>query len=239
MKIAREALISHLRRIHCEGLLPDIVLSGQFQGVGISVDRLVLVTVGPLDKAEPLPGETGITNLGMLLKVLDSMIDDEVSFSIEGQFIVIGAHDRTFKLVTSNPRSIGTKVSDETKDKISSLVPSTAEWHALEHRFVEGTLKASGILRAEAVTFEVRSLGALLRVGDPRMNVADFELPDYKSAAGYDLSVASSHIVPVFKQLSDFTKAQMALTGPDSVVAIREGGYTYYVSSYKEEEKKA
>lgn len=239
MLIGRQALRTHLGHLYVDGLLPDMCLSDKFVGAGASVDRQVMVVSGPIDKADPLVTETGVTNLGLFLKVLDSMNDDDISISVEDRFIVVTAHDRVFRLVTSAPRVIGTRIEPELKEKVLQLIPATAEWHSLEHSFVDGVLSASSILKADTMDLAVGTAGSTLGVGDPRLNVAHFDLPSIKATVMYNLLLSTSAFVPVLKQLSDFTKAQIALTGPDSVIAIREGVFLYIVSPNKPEDKKA
>lgn len=238
MNIERRVLIDHLSHIYTDGLLPDIVLSGQFQGVGASIDRQVLVITGPLEKSDPFSEAIGITNLGLLIKVLDSMEDDQISLSIEDRAIVAASHDRVFRLVTSAPRVIGTRIDEAIQAKVLELVPPTADWRPLEHRLVTGVLSAARILSAEVIKLSVSSAGGVMIVGDPRLNVGQFELPDLKSAVEYSLLLSASALVPVFKQLVDFTKVQMTLTGPDSVIAIKEGSYTYVISPDRPETPK-
>lgn len=231
MRIARKAFVTHLQHLNCGGLLPDIALTGQFIGVGATVgDRGVMVMSGPVEKADPLSEEIGVTNLELFIKVLQSMEDDEVSLNIEDRFIVVAAHDRTFKLITSAPRVLGTRIDDDMKVKILQLIPATAEWNSLEHRFVEGVLSAAQILKAEVLILTIGPTGGYMEVGDPKINVARFDLPDLKAPSEYQLLLSAAYMVPVLKQLTDFTKAQIVVTGPESVIAVREGGFTYIVS---------
>jgi len=119
------------------------------------------------------------------------------------------------------------------KDKILGLIPSNVTWRSLEHRFVAGVLSAASILKAENMDLAVGKSRSSLGVGDARLNAAHFDLPDIKADSEYTLLLSSSAFIPVLKQLSDFTKAQIAITGPESVIAIREGAYLYIVSPNK------
>lgn len=233
MLIDRKALVAHLGHIRCEGLLPDAVLSGQFISAGASADRQVMVLAGGMPKVDPLAEEVGVTNLELLNKVLESMDDDNINLTVENGFIVVTAHDRTFRLVTAAARVIGTRIDQQLVDRIRALVPDNAPWGNLEHQFVRGVMKAASILKADVMTLSVGPNGSSLGVGEERLNIARFDLPAFKDAQSYELTLPKTVMVPVLTQLTDFTKAQMCLTGPDSVIAIREGTYTYIISPDK------
>jgi hypothetical protein len=235
VKIDRKKLTSHLEHIHCGGLLPDVVLSGQFQGLGVDLNKQVMVQTGPLEGAEPLANEIGVTNLGLLIEALE---DDQVNLTVEDRAVVVSTHDRTFRLATSAPRVIGTRIEDHLMEKVSKLIPVESQWHPLEHRTVKGVRSAARALSAEVVTLAVKPTGSEIIVGDPRLNVAQFELPDFKAAEEYSILLSKDSLLPVLNQLSDFTKAEMTLTGPDSVIGIREGSFSYIISPDKAENKK-
>lgn len=140
-------------------------------------------------------------------------------------------------MVTAEPRNISTSADPKVAEKIRALVPVDGVWQHLGRRLVSSVLEAAQKLSAERVTLRVTSEGSTVLVGEKRTNSVEVPSSEIKAAASYELVLRTELLTPIFKLLSDFTQAQLLLTGPDSVVAVREGRYTFVLSPDRPEEK--
>lgn len=238
MIVQKKALVDHLKRIYCGGLIPDVILLEGFKAEAISTSKDLMVFTSNMEKAEKLPSEIGIINLELLIKMIELGEDDKVAITLapekDPNYIVIDSDGRTVKLVMASTKVIGSRVEVVNRTAIMNLIPAEAAWVHLAYRTVQGVLESMQKLSAESVTIQVGPNGSLFLVGDARQNSAQFPFPELKSEKDeYQLLIQAKLVGPVLKQLSDFTKATIALTGPDSVVGFREGPYVYIVSPDK------
>lgn len=235
MLVDRPAFVNHLRRITCDGILPEAVVRDSFSSYGASVDRGFFVQAGSLPGCDPLVKEIGLPNLSLLLRALESFEDDKVAFDVVDSHVVLQTNERSYRLVMANPATISTRIDSETRDQCLKFLEGGTQ-HPLEQGFVKGMLKASQILKDKELLLRmvVGPTGSRFIVGDPKINAATFSLPEFRSTGEtYTLVLPPAHTLGAFSQLSDFTRASMTLTGPDGVIGLREGDYLYIISSDK------
>lgn len=242
MLVDRKKFIEHLSKINCGGLLKDSILSDRFKCTGFSVSQdLLLVTAG-MDGADPLAKEVGVVNLEMFLKILSIGEEEKIAFSIledspNAKYIVIEYPNRpgdVAKLVTSNPNVIGSRAEPHLVEKVLGLIPADQKWTPLGTHIVRGVQEAIQKLGAEVVVFHASPKGSRVVVGEEKANSISLNFPDLLSKEEYKLTFHSTLIAPVFQQITDYTKAEVLLTGKDSVVPVREGAYMFVMSPAKE-----
>lgn len=234
MLVERKKLVDHLEKIYCDGLLKDVVLTDRFGASGFSVPQDLLVIAGQRDWALPLAGELGVVNLELLIKILGIGDDEKIAFDVTEQHIVLETNERTIKLVTAAPRVIGSKVDPHIQEKVLGLIPADRKWIPLGFQLVKGIQEAISKLKAENVLFLCTPNGTKVVVGEERQNSVSFRFPDLVTAEEFKLTFPTTLINPVLNQISDFTKAEIMVIGPATIVPIREGDYTYIMSPSKE-----
>lgn len=234
MLVYRKKLIDHLSKINCGGLLKDTVLHSRFACRGFSVNQDLFLSTGDCEWATPLASEVGVVNLELLIKVLEIGDDEKISFDVEGQFLVLQSSDRVIKLVTAAPRVIGSRAEPHLVEHVMAMIPAEAKWVHLGARLVNGIQEAIQKLSAENVLLFASPSGTRVVVGEEKQNSITFQFPELVAASDYQLVFHSALVAPVFKQVTDYTKAEICLTGANSVVPIREGAYMFVISPAKE-----
>lgn len=233
MLVERKKLTEHLSHLNCGGLLKDVILTDRFKAAGFSINQDLLVVTQGLDKADPLPAELGVVNLELLIRSLGIGDDEKVSFDIDGPHLILQSSDRKISLVTAAARVIGSRADEHMVDKLLKPLTGALPWAKLGLRIVTGIQEGIQILAAEHVIFHVTPKGTRIVVGESAANSIEFNFPELKYETEYQLMFHAGLISPVLKQITDFTKAEMLLTGPESVVPIREGNYMYVMSPAK------
>ena len=233
MKINRQALATHLHRISCGGLIPDVAFSGAFEATAMPKDQLLCVFAPGLSKIEPLPVEVGIGSLDRLVKALGLLSGSgsegsEVTIDIEDFRLVIEEEHRgTLRLLTAAPSTIGTRLNPETRDKLLAGAPK-GEGISLGQTLIEGVCSTFRAFRAEEVAIQVGKKGGKIVVGNENADIGEF---DFRVSSEEEYSLLfGKHLIEVFSVIQNFEKATLHLGGINSMVLIKDGEYQYVLS---------
>lgn len=234
MLVDRKQLTTHLGKISCGGLLKDAILSERFQCTGFSVAQDLLVVTAGMEKADPLASVVGVVGLDLLISVLGIGDDEKITFDIVENHLVLKTGDRTIQLVTADPSVIGSKADQHMVERVLAAIPADSKWVPLPSRLVTGILDAAKKLKAENIFFLPGPAGTKIIVGEEKQNSISFKFPELVAPTEYKLVLPSPVLLAVLGQITDYTKAEITLTGPDSIVPVREGSYLFVVSPGKE-----
>lgn len=242
MRIEREALINHLKRIYCDGQIGEVVLGADFSSRAITVDQTFLVIAPALEAATPLRHEVGIIDLGRFIGYLDSKSEDpkvSIDFDDEDRRILItekrDKRVQQYSMVTAYPNVIGTAVRDDIFETIQDAVPALGHSDAvpLNASVVQDVLEAQSKVRSELMLLTVGPKGSELRLGEETADWARVELPLLKTEKGaekFSLQLRSALVCDALKQAVDFAETFITVTGPDDMVAIDCSYYRYIIS---------
>mgnify|MGYP006275687509 CR=1 FL=1 len=238
MLIQRKALLRHLNRIYCGGLFPEVVLENRFACKAITTDHTFMVVAEGLEGAEPLPAPIGILNLDLLirsLRVFGEDDKDDVAVVFEDNRLVLSEEKRgTLRLLTADPKTISTGMAEGTAERVVGTVDKK-KGYSLPQSMVEAILKSSTLLKADTITIHRTKHKTTFSVGESASDHAEITLPRAKlpkaeSKEDYDVVMAADPFTSALQQMDDFTAAEIAFTGRDSMVSVWDDKVTYYQS---------
>ena len=235
MELNRKQLVAHLRMIHCGGAVPEVVLTPQLSAVALAQDR-TLAAIAPAYAEEGFDGlfndSVGVIDLGMMIQSLSAFAaDDEVSVSFDKaqNRIVITETDDTIHLLTSKPKVIGTRMKDEEAEELQAVVPE--EGVPLPKRVCDRIRKVQSLTSALEITLEVTAEGTEIKVGPGSSHYGRINMTDLVDETGpYSLTLQGHQVVRVLEQIDDWPHATIAVTGDDSIVVVKTGGFVYVLS---------
>lgn len=235
MLLDKRKLTDHLSRILCGGQIKEAVMHGAFECHAITVNTQLLVIVPPLPKAETLPEEVGILDLDLVNRLISTLSGDggEVGLEIKGnRLLAEQRHGGKIKMVTAAPSTISTRIGADKVTGAMALFEREGKKVPLNQSTVQGVLETSRLLKATQINLTVGPEGSTFVVGqgNEHSHTAEFALGQLKADVTYELPIDANILTDVFSGVSDFTQAELVVTGPDSLVMVQEGGYKYVIS---------
>lgn len=234
MVISTEQALGHFRRIHLGGEIGEVVLTGQLCATATTVNQDLLLVTPDLEEAEPLPQPVGVLDLKRLIMAIERYSYDGgyVSLTFETakrRIIVATPQSGAVYFETADPNVICTSIAQENRDAILSTLPDAELGAWLSKAVIDGVLDSSRVLSADVIGLEVRP-GASRFVVVGSGNFAVVPYPDLESEEQYWLWFDAKLLTAVLRQIEDYAQSLVQVTGPDSVVAIREADYLYVLS---------
>lgn len=246
MRIRRDAFKRHIEKILCGKLITEAVFTEGFATQALSPDHLLLVVAPSLEGVEPLDDAVGLGDLPLVLNSLTIAPGEgnevtDVDVEVEDDRLVIHEGDRAHNyLLTSHPKTIGTRVEDSTVKKLLAKVSSGKGFH-LTRALIEGVQRAFTMYKATELELFVGK-DPKVRVGSDKSNYSDFPFKELKGKDSYSV-LLDDHFVKALGQITDFDEARLRLGGPDAgVVCVEDGEYQYILSPKSraaDEKKKA
>lgn len=234
MLVNRNSLVAHLKRIHCDGMIGDVVLAESLEVAALTVPKDMLVIAPPLEGIQPLPRMIGVMDLGRLITALEKLVEGEtevaIGFDPSRPRLQLYTPDGTVHFLTTRPVLIGTMVYPANVERIQAWTNGKSA-AALPRSVVEFVLASTPILRAETVTFEVSPTGTRVVIGHELYDYAECLFEHLTDETRYDLILRTHLLIAVLKQIGDWTQSEFVVCGPDSVVAIRCAGYEYILAT--------
>ena len=234
MKVTRSKFIQHIERLACGGQVKEAVFTDGFAAASLSPDQLLLVSVPPLDGAEPLADEIGVADLSLLSKAV-KLLQGEGNLGVEAdlyvqdnRLVIDDASRGVQRLILAAPKTISTRIEAKTVEKLFDAVPEGLTVD-LTKGALEGVVNAFGLYKAEEVELQVGPEGIKIVVGTERSHRAEFQLSDEPSMQSFKI-LFGKHLVDVFNIITDFSSAKMTVGGPGKPVLIADGDYCYMLS---------
>lgn len=233
MKIKRSKLVQHLKKIHCGGQITEAVFSKAFATNAMTADHLLMVLAPSLKGVEALEDDIGIADLGTVIKSFGFISGEgneavDVTIRVEEHRLVIDEERRgKLRLLTANPKTIGTRVEQNTLDKLKAKAPK-GNGIQLTRALIEGVQNAFTGFKSTEVELFVGPEGGKIRVGNDNEHVAEFESEELVGDKEYSL-LFGTHLIDVLAGVTDFANGKLHLGGPGNFVLIEDGGYKYYV----------
>ncbi len=237
MKLNRKDLIKHLQRISCGGQVDEVVFSEGFATSALTQDHLLCVIAPSIPKAD-LKGEIGIGRLEFFVKALGALSgvgNDavEVNITVKEHRLLLNEDERGKQfLLTANPSTIGTRIEEETREKLLAAAPE-GDGIPLTRALVEGIQNTFALYKAEEVELHIGAKKGKYSVGNENSDYSEF--PDKSLAHGgkkaddYSL-LFGQHLIDVLGIISNYSEASLLLGGPDTMIMIKDGEYRYILS---------
>ena len=238
MKRNREELIKHLQRIACGGQVDEVVFSEGFATSALTPDHLLCVIAPSLPKAD-LKQEVGVGRLHFFMKALGALSgvgNDavEVNITVKEHRLLLNEDERGKQfLLTANPSTIGTRIEEETREKLLAAAPDDEDGIPLTRALVEGIQNTFALYKAEEVELHIGAKKGKYSVGNENSDYSEF--PDKSLAHGgkkaddYSL-LFGQHLIDVLGIISNYSEASLCLGGPDTMILIKDGEYRYILS---------
>lgn len=236
-RILRETLINHLKRISVGGQVKEVVFNGAFGAAALLPNHLLLVVAPDIADMEPLDGEVGVGDIKKLINSLGFIGGDgdqnaDVDITVENNRLVIdeSARNARIKLITANPKTISTRVNDETVDKLLDRIDQAdAGSVALGVDLLDDVKAAYVGLKASVVKIIVGPNGGFIRVGTENEDGAEFFSTALVAPKERALNFGEE-LIKVFETVSG--DVVMRLPGETSqTIAIDDEGFTYLLSA--------
>lgn len=236
MKINRAKLVQHLHRIACGGQIDEAVFTSAFKTVALSVDQLLLVLAPPVAKNKTLDKDpVGVAELGKLMKALAVLAgtgDETITVDIrleKHRLVVDEEHRGLLRLMTAQPKVIGTHVEDAIVKKLLAKAPPVAGGIPLTRALVEGIRATFSLLKATDVELFVGPEGGMVRIGTEDSDIAEFKSDELKAPTEYSL-LFGTHLVDVLGIVTNYNEALLCLGGPEKFISVEDGGYRYLLN---------
>ncbi len=236
MEVSRDDLISHFRHIHLGGEIQEATFTDNLQCTAISGAQTILIRAEGLPGGYPLPKPVGIIEIPTVLKALERLSPQRLKVAIDfdttnGMFSFSTENNGRVCFATSTPRLIATHVDPQFVDTFVSRI-SDGDRAPISATFSELVRNAAMIIGSKVISLAVRENGTQVRVGSPsRGEFCEFMFPALKSSEAYELQLDADDLIPVLKETQDYTRAELLTSGPDGLVAVREGPYMYVISA--------
>lgn len=235
MQVTREALITHLNKISCGGKLPETVFTGAFETAALTEDQLLIVVAPPLPKVEPLSEEVGISDLPLLVKslgVLSGQGNDKTKVTVridKKRLLIDEEHRGLISFMTAGSGTIATRIKPPTLKKLLGQKPK-GEGAPITKSLIDGIQSTFSLLKAQEVELHLHPDGGKVVVGNEHSHLAEFPHPELADGDQEYTLLFGDHLVEVLKVVSDFSEARMHFTGPNSLLFIDDGTYSYILS---------
>lgn len=235
MKVNRGKFLLHLERLLAGGQCTEVVFQGAFAANALTPDQMLMVVAPDISSVEPLAEEIGVSDIGLLIRALkllagEGNIGVETHVYVNDNRLVIDDKDRGVQqLLIAAPRTIATRIEQETVDDVLKDAPKKANSVALTRAIVEGVRGAFSLYKAEEVEIVVGPKGSKIIVGSDRTHRAEFPL-EFKSKTEYTL-IFGRHLTDVFSVISDYSSARISFgKGPEDSILVEDAGYRYFLS---------
>ena len=234
MKLKRDDMKRHLKRIACGGLIDEVVFHGAFEAIALSDDQLLAVIAPIAPGAKKLKQEIGIGRLGHLQKALDLLKGSgqdavNVRLRVETHRLVIDDQERGSQyILTAQPSTIGTQVEPETAKAFAAKVDEMLELEpiGIGDRITLGIQSTFKGLAAEEVELHVGEEDGYAIVGnETNSDFARIEIPGLgHGGESDDFSLLfGRELVEVLGIIHNFSTACLYVSGPGSMIMIQDG----------------
>jgi len=215
----------------------EVVFSDGFATSALTQDHLLCVIAPSIPKAD-LKEEIGIGRLGFFVKALGALSgvgNDavEVNITVKEHRLLLNEDERGKQfLLTANPSTIGTRIDEETREKLLKAAPE-GDGIPLTRALVEGIQNTFALYKAEEVELHIGAKKGKYSVGNENSDYSEF--PDKSLAHGgkkaddYSL-LFGQHLIDVLGIISNYSEASLLLGGPDTMIMIKDGEYRYILS---------
>jgi hypothetical protein len=231
MRLRREAVLDHLRRISCRGKIKEVIFTEGLAAAALTPDHLLLVVAPALLGAEDLKETIGVAAVDLLIKAITMVpgSEDDVGIDItfEDHRLVLNESERggRIRLLTAAPRTIATRVEPAIVDQLLQRIGSTVM--PLLPGLLTSVCDAFSGLKAEEVEVLVGPEGGMIRVGDAASNLAEFPVEELRAETEYALNFGA-HLIDVLATVGP--EAILYLGAAGQQIAIQDGEYTYLLS---------
>lgn len=234
MVIEREQLLRHLKRIHCNGSIPEVAFSGPFRATAISFSQDLLMVTAGLPGTEPLPREIGVS-LDRIVKGFGCAKGQYVEVEIEADKLTFNFSNGRLCLQTFPADLVHTRMEEGFVQKALAYVPDDA-WQSLDRSLVADVLQAIRAISPYegAVALRTTPDKTTFIVGDDKLQTLEFDTGDVKSDQPYALWFKAELLRGVLEELAR-ADGEIAFTGPNAVLGVRIGDEVQYVVSPLEE----
>lgn len=241
MQVDKSKFLSHLARLSAGGEIRDAIVEGAFRAAAVGAGEQLLVVVPEMGGVESLPEPVGIVDLGRLIRstnLLSSEAGGEVSIEFKDARIrATQKHGGRMSLVTAAPTGIGSRIEEETLDTALKFLEGGTRVK-LDKTTVDGVKEAKAVMNPEIITLRVggkKTKTGQVFVGEEITDNAEFDLAGLVGDEAYEVAVDAKLLVTVFGMVTDYAKANLIITGPDSIIAVEENGYMWIISPKSEE----
>ena len=236
-RIQREVLINHLKRISCGGLIKEAIFRDSFAADALQPSHLLLVVAPNLDGVDPLEGEIGIGDIKKVIAALGFIGGDgdetaDVDVSIVNKRLVIdeSARNARVSIVTANPKTIATRVSDETVQKLLDKIDAAdAGSVTIAVGMLDDVQRVYAGLKADTVKLVLGPNGGFIKVGTENSDGAEFFSPALTAPQECTLHF-DEHLIRVFEIVSGDVVLRLPGAG-STTIAIEDEGFIYLVSA--------
>lgn len=234
MKIRRATLVGHLQKIMCGGQVTEAVFKDGFATQALTPNQLLVVIAPPLAKVEPLEEEIGLADLATIVKAFGMASGEgnetiDVNVRVEDNRLVIDEEGRgLLRLMTASPRTIGTLIEDATVAKVKAKI-TAKKGIPLTRSLIEGIKNTYSGFKAAEIELFVGPKGGRVQVGNENGHLAEFPSKDLKASETYSLLFGEA-FVDVLTQITDYSTAELLLSGPGGLVLVKDGRYQFYLS---------
>lgn len=233
MKLVRSQLVSHLKRISCNGQIAEACFRRGLASWALTPDHLLLVDAPTVKGATKLiakkSDEVGIVDIQTVIRSCSMIAGDDtehVDLSLEDNRLVITEEEGSIRLLTAEPRTVATRIEEDIVTSLSEKI-GDHEIPLLPSVINKVRTTFSG-LRAERVLLEVGKKGGQISVGGEFAHEAHLPMPELKDSNPYTL-MFGQHLIDVLTTVVE-TTAVLKLSGEGGVVAVIDGEYRYMLS---------
>lgn len=234
-KVNRGKFLLHLERLLAGGQCTEVVFHDAFASNALTPDQMLCVIAPPIASVEGLAEDIGVSDVNLLIRALKALAGEgnigvEVNIYVKDNRLIIDEKDRgVHQLLIAEPRTIATRIEQESIDEVLKDAPKKANGVALTRAIVEGVRNVFSLYKAEEVEIVVGTKGSKIIVGSDRTHRAEFPL-DYKAKEGFTL-VFGRHLTDVFSVISDYSSARLCFgSGPEDSILVEDAGYKYLLS---------
>lgn len=241
-EVNREALLAHVERVYDSGIGPDVVFEPDLRVSALTPDQALFV-VSPSMETDVLPYRVAMKTkrVNALAEVLKKARDaDQVRVRLTGRTAgdgrpyqhveVSSGRASCFVPTLLSPRDASTSVVQSDVRKVLDLLDEGETW-PVGRTVVKELRRALRLTDANEATLRVRARGSEIQAG---ARTGQFGAVDYPkldpSGDEYDLLLQADAWRAVIKAVDDWDEAELILTGPESIVAVREAGWRYVMS---------
>lgn len=235
MEFDRDELLTHLRRIHCDGKVSQVAFQPDGSVNAMTRNRVLFLSSPPFHDGFSQEA-IGLGNLKRLIDVVkkSTRSGDNVVLEVNDshtRLIVRPDGDTRYQLVLSDPERVKTSVDERAVQAISDELGKNDDF-ILPQNVADQLLTAHKVLnKPEELKVRVMDDKTLLQFGDNTGDHGRFQVNVTHEDGPYKLSLRASYVVSVLERIDDFYQANMIFTGPESVVGFEYKGYTYAINA--------
>lgn len=235
MKFDRAELQQHLSRIHVDGEITEAVVRPDLSCTAVTPDHALFLDVpaGIDEEGEELPEEIGVVDFNVLITILGHGRDDEVEIEMRDRRMVVHEDDDETSFLVATPDTVGTAVEDELREVMLEDIDQ-GPGAPIGARTAEQISRKQDALGSLEVKLECGPDGTDFIIGPESSHHHTHRKPDLTTEGleedEFTLILPANTMIRIFDLLPDPDEAEMALTGPGSVVGIAFDGHTYLLN---------